>query len=46
MDMIEEELDSLAKDRNKEVNFNLHRFVEIQLYTKWKRNRMSNKERE
>ena len=46
MDMIVEEGDILSKDRNKQdCNFNLHKFFSIELYTKWKRNKLTEKDK-
>lgn len=47
MDLVEDEIDKIAENNKlTDVNFNLTRQRAIMLYTKWKRNKISDQDRE
>ena len=46
MDLIEDEIDKIeANSKGTDVNFNLHRLRAIYMYTKWKRDKITEEDR-
>ena len=44
LDLIVEELEEINKNDTFSINFNLHRYKALNLYTKWKRDMISEEE--